>query len=547
MKTLNENCVIYSRVSTEKQSNESAIADLTRYANYKHYRILETFQDIISGTSKTADRNAFKELVGFCEENKVHHILVWEISRLSRRGLIDTLEIIKYFTERKINIFAKKEGINTLNEDKTINETSKMMLGIMGSVAEFGRSIIIDSSKRGLIHHLKKGGAFSLSPFGYGNKEKMIVIDDKEAATVKRIYQMFLDGKSSPTISKILNSENIPTKKGVKWSDVQIRDILHNPMYYGKRKYNFGVVDVPAIIKETEFLKAQEIFKNNSNLNKDKVIFNNYLSGLIKCGKCGSPYFQHARKSKRDFAYKCLSNRKVTNGQLTKSCGNRGININLLNSMAYISIINDLLMYQGNHQLEGIIKEFKSEKKQEKERIKQEIKTVKSEIEKYSKKIYNLTSKAIDYNIPKEEFIERRLPLENALNSNQAKLNQLLINEAEIISNSKDLKYYQILKKNLKNFGIEASHSNLLVDADLYSYYCKSMIKSIVISNVLVNDNINLTTTIPDKHHQRLVKVSVTTLFNDYNFYTVNAFKKYTYEVLDNKLIKMDLIEVIKQ
>ena len=466
---------------------------------------------------------------------------------MSRRGLIDTLEIIKYFTERKINIYAKKENINTLNEDRTANQTSKMTLGIMGSVAEFGRSTIIESSKRGLNYHLKKGGAFSLSPFGYGNKDKMIVIDEKESKTVKRIYQLFIDGKSSPAIAKILNSDNILTKKGVKWSDVQIRDILHNPMYHGKRQYNFGVVDVPAIVKEYEYLKVQELFRTNSNLNKDKAIFTNNLSGLIKCGKCGLPYFQHARKSKRDFAYKCLSNRKVITGQLTESCGNKGININILNSMAYMSIINDLLQYNGTNQLDGIIKDFKIEKKQEKEKIKQEIKTLKSEIEKHGKKLYRLTSKAIDYNIPKEEYIERRYIIENVINTNQIKLNQLLIKEADINNNSKDIKYFRTLKSNLKSKGIEASDNSLLVDVDLYRYYCKSMIKSIIISTIDVNDNFNLTTTIPIIHHQRLVKASITTLFNTYIYYTVNAFSKYTYEVLDNELIQMNLIEVVRQ
>jgi site-specific DNA recombinase len=547
MKTKYNNCVIYSRVSTEKQSNESAIDDLTRYANYMQYNILRVFQEKITGTSKTADRIAYKELVNFCEENQVHHILVWEISRLSRRGLIDTLEIIKYFTERKINIYAKKENINTLNEDMTANQTSKMTLGIMGSVAEFGRTTIIESSKRGLNYHLKKGGAFSLSPFGYGNKNKMIVIDENESKTVKRIYQLFIDGKSSPAIAKILNANNILTKKGVKWSDFQIRDILHNPMYYGKRQYNFGVVDVPAIVKEYEYLKVQELFKNNSNLNKDKAIFTNNLSGLIKCGKCGLPYFQHARKSKRDFAYKCLSNRKVITGQLSESCGNKGININLLNSMAYISIINDLLKYIGTNQLEGIIKNFKIEIKQEKEKIRQEIKTLKSEIEKYGKKLYRLTSKAIDYNIPKEEYNERRYIIENVINNNQIKLNQLLIKEADNNKNSKDVKYYSTLKNNLKSMGIEATDNSLLVDVDLYRYYCKSMIKSIIISNTDVKDNINLTTIIPNIHHQRLVKVSVTTLLNTYIFYTVNAFSNYTFEVLENELNKLDLIDVVKQ
>jgi len=202
----------------------------------------------------------------------------------------------------------------------------------------------------------------------------MIVIDEKESKTVKRIYQLFIDGKSSPAIAKILNSDNILTKKGVKWSDVQIRDILHNPMYHGKRQYNFGVVDVPAIVKEYEYLKVQELFRTNSNLNKDKAIFTNNLSGLIKCGKCGLPYFQHARKSKRDFAYKCLSNRKVITGQLTESCGNKGININILNSMAYMSIINDLLQYNGTNQLDGIIKDFKIEKNKKKRKLNKKLK-----------------------------------------------------------------------------------------------------------------------------------------------------------------------------
>ena len=51
MKTKYDNCVIYSRVSTEKQSNESAIDDLTRYANYMQYNILRVFQEKITGTS----------------------------------------------------------------------------------------------------------------------------------------------------------------------------------------------------------------------------------------------------------------------------------------------------------------------------------------------------------------------------------------------------------------------------------------------------------------------------------------------------------------
>ena len=126
-------------------------------------------------------------------------------------------------------------------------------------------------------------------------------------------------------------------------------------------------------------------------------------------------------------------------------------------------------------------------------------------------------------------------------------MNQLLIKEADINNNSKDVKYYSTLKNNLKSMGIEATDNSLLVDVDLYRYYCKSMIKLIIISNTDVNDNINLTTIIPNIHHQRLVKVSITTLLNTYIFYTVNAFSNYTFEVLENELNKLDLIDLVKQ
>ncbi len=547
MKLKKQNCIIYSRVSTEKQSNESAIADLKRYAKYANYKVLKIFKEKISGTTKTADRNAFQELVNFCELNQVDNILVWEISRLSRRGLLDTLEIIKYFTDKKINIFAKKENINTLNEDKTINETSKLTLGILGSIADFGRSTIIETSKRGLHYHLKNGGAFSLSPYGYDNKDKKIVIAPDEASIVKKIYELYLEGKSSPTISKILNSENIPTKKGVQWSDVQIRDILHNPMYYGKRKYNFGFVDVPSIISEAQFIQVQERFKNNSNLNNDKAIYSNYLSGLVHCGKCGLPYYQHARTNKRDFAYKCLSCRKVTNGQLKSNCGNKGININILNSMAYHTIINDLLVYYGSNKLDEIIHKSSNEKKTAKAQIKEEITILKSEIEKLKKKLYNLNTRAIEYNIPIAEYEERRFAIEKEIEKNQEKLNDLLLKQSEINDDSKDVKLYKTLKNNLKSKNIEASANHLLVDLDLYKYYCKTLLKSITINSIDVNDNQNLFTTIPSAHHQRLIKVTISTMFNKYFYYTVSGFPMYAYEVTDNYLTKIDKVEVVLQ
>jgi len=548
MKSNTVNCVIYSRVSTEQQSNESAVEDLQLYAQYMKYEVLGVFEDKISGKTKTNDRPAFKEMQNFILSNRVDNIFVWSLSRLGR-NLKDVLETVDLFNEKGINVFAKKENLSTLNPDKTLNPTANMILGIMGSVAQYERTNIIDQSKRGLHFHLKNGGSFSLSPYGYTSYEKKIVIEPNEAVIVKRIYDMFLSGTASPSIAKYLNSDNIPTKKGVKWSDVQVRDILHSPMYFGERKYNFGIVKVPAIITKPEFLIAQQIFDNNCYMNKDKAIFPNYLSGLVKCGVCGLGYFQHARQSKKDFVYKCMSTRKTITGQLANHCGNLGVNINLLNSITYQSIINDLLLYLDTCQLDNIIKAYRKDVLEIKKNIKMDIKNLNNQIEKSNKKLNKLRSLVSNEVLSDADYLIEKQTTISEIERYTSKLNQLLIDESNLLSNEKSdtNNYFENLITKLKKDGIEATDPKLLVDLELYRYYTKNLIKGIVIQKCDINDTAQLKSKIAEKHKNRITKIIIKTIFSEYFFYTVTGFYKLSFEFIDNELVQTELIPLVCQ
>ncbi|MBN1791650.1 MAG: recombinase family protein [Bacteroidales bacterium] len=548
MKTASGTCVIYSRVSTEHQSNKSQIDDLKNYAKYMKYSVLGVFDEIISGKTKASDRLAFKELLNFIETHPVDNLIVWELSRLGR-NLKDVLTTIELLTEKRINVYAKKENISTLNDDKTINNTANMILGIMGSVAQYERTTIIDRSKRGLHHHLKSGGAFSLSPYGYTNLNGKIVVDANEAEIVKEIYKLFIGGMASPSISKHLNLTNIPTKKDVKWNDVQVRDILHNTMYFGQRKYNFGFVEVPAIVSKSDYLTAQQIFKKNSNLNKDKAIFQNYLSGLVVCGECGSGYFIHARKSRKDFAYKCMSNRKATLGQLTESCGNNSIGINLLNSMVYYALFALLVEFSKRIHKEKHISKFNKSRNHELSNIRREIDILKAEIEKSSNKTKRLTELVVSNVIDEAEYLSQKNKIEDGIIINSNRLNQLLINESTLNQSSTSdamLNVEQFVDQ-INTYGVKSLTERYDMGIELYKRLIKTFILSVEIKKSSISDHANLEKLIPKIHHERITRIVITTLFNKYDFYTVTGFNGHSYQLLNNKLHKMTLVQEINQ
>lgn len=548
MKQETINCLIYSRVSTDQQSNESQIQDLKEYAKYMKYNILGVFQEKISGTTKANERTEFKAMLYFIESNNVDSILVWELSRLGR-NLKDILETIDFFTERKINIYSKKENQNTLNEDKSINHIVAMTMGIMGSVAQYERTNIIERSKRGLHYHLKSGGNFSLSPYGYTSLNKKIVIDANEAEIVKRIYSMFVDENiNSTAIARQLNIENIKTKKnGYKWSDVQVRDILHNTLYFGERKYSFGLVSVPAIIDKAIYLKAQEIFKTNANLNQDKAIFSNYLKSKITCGCCGLSYYQHARQTKKDFAYRCMSKRSRLLGKTDISCNNHSIGINILNSIVYMAIINELLKYSTENRLSGIIKNHNQEITEKKKAIKKNIKIYNNDLEKANKKLARLTQFLINETLSESEYLIQKELIKTEIDKLTSTINTLLIDENQLMETEKNNYYSKLAERLKEKDNIEASDDFLLLDVNTYRYYVKNIIKSVIIKKSSFNECELLTHKIKPIHSQKLVKITVNTLLDSYTYYTVSGFNQYTFELFEKRLNEIEIIKEVCQ
>lgn len=270
---------LYIRVSTERQYEEGYSIDaqkdkliaqckLKDYDNYEFY---------IDGgyTGSNLNRPEMQRLISDIEQQKINSVIVYKLDRLSRSQK-DTLYLIEdVFNPNGVDFISINENFDTTTP------YGRLMIGILSSFAQLERENIYLRTRMGMSKRVEKGfwmGGGRI-PFGYDYDEKQgILIPNKDAETVRKIFSLYLDGKSTITIAKIL---------GLKY-DRFIREILERKTYIGMivfRGLEYQGKHEPLISIET-YERAMEIMelRSNKNIKKSKYL----LSGLILCGKCGA-------------------------------------------------------------------------------------------------------------------------------------------------------------------------------------------------------------------------------------------------------------------
>lgn len=187
--------VIYSRISSEGQNNARQLKE-----GVKNY------PDICSGSIPFNERKQAKKLLNDIENGIISEVSVCSIDRLGR-NLVDIINTLNYFESKKVQLISKKEGLTLLNDEGAISPVSKLMIGLLGSIAEFERSRIRERQAEGIAIAKKKGN-FKGRPVGsaYSN-EKVLNLHPKvlkylkEGESLKRTA--LLSGVSVPTVIKV--------------------------------------------------------------------------------------------------------------------------------------------------------------------------------------------------------------------------------------------------------------------------------------------------------------------------------------------------------
>lgn len=311
----------YCRVSTDSDAQLESLETLKMH--YEHYINSRDdwefaglyFDEGITGT-KADKRPKLMRLIDDCKAKKVDFVITKSISRFSR-NTTDCLDIVRTLLNLNIPVYFEKENINTGSME------SELFLSILSSMAEEESTSISENNKWGIKKRFENG-TYKLGyvPYGYRWENGEIIVDPEQAVIVKRIFSELLAGKGTDAIAKSLNAENVPTKKGGRWTSTNIRGILANEKYIGdcifqktytdsnfNRHKNDGQLDQyyvadhhEAIISHEDFDAAAALIEQRANekgvqRGSDKYQQRYAFSGKIICGECGDTFRRRIHSS----------------------------------------------------------------------------------------------------------------------------------------------------------------------------------------------------------------------------------------------------------
>jgi DNA invertase Pin-like site-specific DNA recombinase len=181
--------VFYVRVSTQEQNTDRQI--FTREIKMG----VTIVQDKCSGSVSFAEREGGKKVLSMGDLKELH---VHSIDRLGRNSL-DILQTIQTLTKKGVNVISEKEGLQTLIEGKE-NPIAKLMIGILGTLAEFELNRIKERQAEG-IAAAKTKGKYNGRPVGSAED------DEKFLSKYPKVVKALKNGESVNSIanSKIMN------------------------------------------------------------------------------------------------------------------------------------------------------------------------------------------------------------------------------------------------------------------------------------------------------------------------------------------------------
>lgn len=146
------NAVIYCRVSTKKETQETSLRrqeeELTKLANDKGFEIVKVIREQASGYD--LDREGILELLSLIKGNQADVILIQDETRLGRGNA--KIAILHCILKEGIKLFSISHS-----GELQLSESDSMVLNIVGMVEEYQRKLHNIKIKRGMKRAVKNG------------------------------------------------------------------------------------------------------------------------------------------------------------------------------------------------------------------------------------------------------------------------------------------------------------------------------------------------------------------------------------------------------
>lgn len=307
---------IYARFSTDLQrdrSIEDQIALCQRFAAQQDASVVRTYSDKAKSGASLLGREGLLSLMEDARAGLFDTVIVEALDRISR-DQEDLAGVYKRLSFASVRIVAVHDG-----------QADAVQIGVRGLLGSLFLADLAHKVRRGLQGVVRDGRHAGGKAYGYKpvlGKPGELVVDEAEAAVVRRIFTEYVGGRSPRAIAKGLNDDGILPPRGSVWNASTINGngkrgtgILQNPLYVGEiiwnrvrmlRDPNSGK-RISRVNPESEWHRAaaphlrlidDALYQAAQNRKRDNssgrdpsmpmVRKPHLLSGLLRCGCCGS-------------------------------------------------------------------------------------------------------------------------------------------------------------------------------------------------------------------------------------------------------------------
>ena len=230
-------CAVYTRKSTdeglEKEFNtldaqrDACEAYITSQRAEGWVLVRDRYDD--GGFSGgTLERPALQRLLRDIQADLVDVIVVYKIDRLSR-SLMDFAKLVETFETHRVTFVSVTQSFNTTTS------MGRLTLNILLSFAQFEREVIgeriRDKVAASKARGMWMGGKV---PLGYDVVARKLVVNEPEAARVRRVFELFVDTGSGAETVRFLQAESVAAKSGRPLDKGDVYKMLNLRTYIGE-------------------------------------------------------------------------------------------------------------------------------------------------------------------------------------------------------------------------------------------------------------------------------------------------------------------------
>jgi DNA invertase Pin-like site-specific DNA recombinase len=276
------------------------------------------------------DRPALQRLLDDVRVGKVDVVVVYKVDRLTR-SLADFAKIVEIFDAQRVSFVSVTQAFNTTTS------MGRLTLNVLLSFAQFEREVTGERIRDKIAASKKKGMWMGGQPaLGYDVKERRLVVNKAEAATVRHIFRRYLELGAVRALRDDLAATGVVSKRctapdgspygGQKFSRGALYLMLKNRIYRGEivHKGKAFPGEHAAIVDDELWRRVQSHLEENRMERRegDKALEPALLTGIVFDARSGPMTPTHAVKKGTRYRY-YISRRLITDPAPDRSRGQR--------------------------------------------------------------------------------------------------------------------------------------------------------------------------------------------------------------------------------